>query len=54
MQTCSRWLSLPADEYLDRMKAGWIGQMVGWGGRANGVSLGRGNYPRSRCACLAT
>lgn len=33
MQTSSRWLRLPADEYLDRMKAGWIGQMVGvgWG-----------------------
>ncbi len=27
------WLVLPADEYVDRMKAGWIGQMVGvsWG-----------------------
>ncbi len=25
---------MPVDEYVDRMKAGWIGQMagVGWGG----------------------
>ncbi len=28
-----RWLSITSDEYLDRMKAGWTGQMVGvsWG-----------------------
>lgn len=30
----TRWLRLSLDEYVDRMKAGWIGQMVGvgWGG----------------------
>lgn len=28
-----KWLSIAADEYIDRMKAGWLGQMVGvgWG-----------------------
>ena len=33
---------LPVDEYLSRMKAGWIGQMVGvgWGAPAEWTSLG--------------
>ncbi|MGQ9486478.1 MAG: hypothetical protein ACUVTY_01110 [Armatimonadota bacterium] len=31
MRTSSRWLHIPANEYLDRMKAGWVGQMVGVG-----------------------
>ncbi|MEJ5250351.1 MAG: ADP-ribosylglycohydrolase family protein [Chthonomonadetes bacterium] len=33
MPASAPWLRISADEYLDRMKAGWIGQMVGvgWG-----------------------
>ncbi len=33
MPASAQWLRISPDEYLDRMKAGWIGQMVGvgWG-----------------------
>ncbi|MCS7310198.1 MAG: hypothetical protein NZ741_08265, partial [Armatimonadetes bacterium] len=50
-RTASQWRCLLAEEYIDRMKAGWIGQMVGvgWGAptefRYQGVTIPEGDVP---------